>query len=207
GRPTTGSTTSSRDTAFVLAFSPPEPAGSVIECSQTGPLGAFTVDACANRSGLADGSYDFAARGRDAAGNVGVPAEVTWTVDTSGPLVAFGVCTPSDGAVTDSGAVNYTWDFVDPADRAGGSLQFSLDGVNFAPSDGTFITNVATDGLFQFFARGVDAAGNRGPTIQRSFTLSTVGPAMTIGGTPTDGAFLLVANPSFTFDSVAGASF
>lgn len=298
GTPTTGSVTSLKDTQFVLAFSPAEPADSVIECSITGPQGTFTVDACANRTGLADGGYDFAARGRDVAGNVGDPAEVTWTVDstkpgvvlggtptngadtndrttsftfafvgnvpggvllcklagpgtnesfanancrnrtgladgswtfslqgrdaagnlsavasvtwkvdTAGPLVAFGVCTPDDGVVTDSGAVSYKWDFVDAADRTGGHLEFSLDGVSYMPSDGTFTTTVTVDGVFQFWARGVDAAQNPGPSIQRSFTLSTVGPTMTIGGTPVEGGFLRVSKPSFTFTSAAGASF
>jgi hypothetical protein len=298
GTPTDGSVTRSTDTAFVLAFAPPEPADSVIECSRAGVTGTFSVAACANLTGLADGIHRLAARGRDAAGNVGDPALVTWTVDatapavalggtpadgsvthdtttsltfafvgdvpggvleckldgpgtsedfavarcanrtqladgawtfslrgqdaagnqsavasvawtvdTAGPLVAFGPCTPDDGAVTDSGLVSYTWDFVDAADRAGGHLELSLDGVTFLPSDGTFMTTLTQDGLFRFTARGVDAAGNPGPTIQRSFTLSTVAPAMTIGGTPVDGGFLSVASPSFTFTSIAGASF
>ena len=208
GTPRDGAVTSTRATSFTWGFDGTV-AGGVLECKLAGPgrTESFAAAGCANRQQLADGAWTFSVRGRDAAGNVSEAATVAWRVDTIAPQVAWGPSTPEDGAVTASPEVSFSWDFIDPADAPGGRLEYSLDGVLFVAAPGVFATTLTQDGRFELRARGVDAAGNRGPAIQRSLTLSTVGPAVTIGGTPADGDWLTSPTTSFTFASVAGATF
>ncbi|WP_205510668.1 Ig-like domain-containing protein [Longitalea arenae] len=68
-------------------------------CTFEGSLdgGAFTaVSSPLTLTGLADGSHSLSVRARDAAGNIGAPANYTWTIDANGPIVTS-VNVPANG--------------------------------------------------------------------------------------------------------------
>jgi len=206
GPPDDGSVTQNRSTTFTFSLDAGAGAGAVTECQLIGPGVAepFAAAGCHDRSNLPDGAYRFSVRGRDVAGNVGAPATIAWTIDNQGPSVAFlASSTPPDGAQTRSPTVAYAWTFTDPADAAGGHLQFSLDGTSWTTSaDGTFAGDLDTEGTNTFSARGVDALGNAGPPVVRTMVLDTQKPIVTLTGTPTNGQFTKSATTSLTWTFV-----
>jgi hypothetical protein len=207
GSPGSGTTTRSTSTSFVLAFVPAEPPDSTIECSRTGTGGIFATSSCANQTGLAQGTHRFAARGRDAAGNVGAAAEVTWTIDTAAPVVVLGG-TPADGTVTRTTSTSLTWSFV--GNVPGGTLECRLAGPgtseSFSAPNCRNRTQLA-DGRWTFALQGRDAAGNVSEAVSISWTVDTTGPSVAWGGdsTPADGAVTMNGAVHFTWGFVDAA--
>jgi hypothetical protein len=200
GPPTNGSVTSSRSTSFTFSLDAGAGPGAITQCRLVGPgvNEAFAAAGCANRTNLADGAYQFSVRGVDAAGNPGGPATIGWTIDTQGPAVAWlASSTPADGATTTSPNVSYAWTFANPVDAPGGQLQFSLDGTTWTAGS-TFVGTFTTQGTNTFRARGIDAAGNIGPTLARTMILDNVPPVVVLGGTPANNGATNVAT-AFTF--------
>jgi hypothetical protein len=197
GPPLDGSITTSRTTSFTWSLDAGAGPGAVAECKVvgTGIAEVFAAANCRNRTGLADGAYQFSVHGRDAAGNAGAAAAIVWEVDTQGPAVVFRASsTPADGASTRSPNVAYAWTFADPADAPGSHLELSLDGVTWTPSaDGTFAGAFSGDGTHAFSARGVDAQGTAGPPIVRTMILDTHAPIVVVGGTPANNGFINAA--------------
>jgi hypothetical protein len=146
-------------------------------------------------TGLADGTYTFEVRAKDAAGNVDAsPATAGFTVDTTGP----------DANIYDgpSGTIRNTEPYfgIESPDPTA-TFECALDGP--AGATGTFAACTAgdyadlEDGDYTFRVRATDGVGNVGPETTRSFTVDTREPVVTITGGPED--LTNVTTQSFTF--------
>ena len=122
------------------------------------------------------GTHVLSARARDAAGNIGVAANVTVTVnnaDVTAPTVS--ITAPANGA-TVSGTINVTANAADNVGVAG--VQFLLDGValgaedTVAPYSVAWNTTTATNATHTLSARARDAAGNIGTAANITVTVS-----------------------------------
>ena len=134
--------------------------------------------------GLDEGSHSFRVRATDDAGNVDQsPAERTWVIDftrpetliTSGPT---GIVSSKDAA------------FTFKATEASSTFYCSLDGGGFSDCMSPKAYTGLGDGLHTFRVRATDAAGNvDGSAAERSWTVDTVGPTLTVQR-PTGGLYI-----------------
>lgn len=153
-------------------------AGSSFECSLE-PSGAAAVFTSCPSTGksypdaghpapLADGEWTFEVRGRDRAGNVGVPGAFpfgtfSWTVDNSlldtTPPETTILSRPPDPS--ESTAASFTYE----SNEAGSSFECELDGAPFAacPATGIAYAGLAA-GPHSFQVRAMDPSGNVDPT-------------------------------------------
>jgi hypothetical protein len=144
---------------------------STFECRLTGP-GHETDDFAACDAGaaythLADGDYAFAARARDAAGNVDAsPAIRSFTVDTTPPGAPALSGTPAG------------FDF---SSEPGATFQCALDGPTgpgtFAPCVPPLSLPGLPPGTYTLRVRATDAVGNTGPEATLTFTVAAPPPA------------------------------
>jgi large repetitive protein len=167
--------------------------------SQSG--GAWSVAA----SGLADGTYTAQASQADAAGNVGISAASTFTVDTTPPAVtltspanhaALNTSSPSfsGAAGTASGdSPTVTVNIYAGGDTSGPLVQQ----LRSAQSSGSWVaapSKALSDGTYTAQAVQTDEVNNVGSSAPRTFTVDTVAPTVTLtqpapgstsGATPT----------------------
>jgi len=101
-------------TSATLAFS--SEANAAYECSLDG-VAFETCTSPKNYTSLADGQHTFRVRATDAAGNTdSTPAEQSWSVDTTAPMVAS--VTPQDGATNVALGTNVEATFSEAMDKA-----------------------------------------------------------------------------------------
>ena len=148
----------------------------------------------ANVGVLADGTYTFEVRARDAAGNVDqTPASRTFTIDTVPPdtTITAGPTGPTANA-------SPSFDF---ASEPGASFECRLGTTGaFEPCTSPRTVGPLTDGDYTFAVRARDAAGNIDPTpATRSFAVNTVAPQTTIETGPPE--FTNDPTPTFTLAS------
>jgi hypothetical protein len=163
-----------------LRFSADEP-GSTFECKIDD--GAF--EACTSPKTVMwpEGSHVFAVRATDTAGNIDpTPAELTFTVDRTGPAIT-GVTGPPEL----SNDATPTFGF--EAGEAGASFECRLDAPGhpgaFEPCEPPKTYDRLTeDATYTFTVRARDAAGNLGGEVSRSFRLDTTPPTTTFDATP-----------------------
>jgi hypothetical protein len=167
-------------------------------CSIDG--GAFT--ACTSPkaySGLSAGSHTFRVHQTDLAGNTGVDATYTWTIDLTAPAAPTITATPP--ALTNSRSPSFWY-----TGEAGATFQCQLDGGGFGscPSPKSY-TNVG-DGSHTFQVHQTDTAGNVGPNASYTWTIDATPPAApTLTANPANPTNL--TNASFTFTGEGGATF
>ena len=130
-------------------------------------------------------------RAIDQAGNVGVTAERSFLVDTSGPAVLLGDV-----------AVSGTTARVSFSSEAGARFECSLDGGTFETCTSPREYTGLTSGSHTIRVRAIDQAGNVGVAAERGFVVDTSAPAVTIGDVAVSGTTARV-----TFSSEAGARF
>ena len=159
----------------------PSEAGATFECKLDGP-GATTgtYAACTspqNLGTLADGTYTFSVRAKDAAGNVDpTPATRTFTVDTTAPDTTI-----NSGPTGTIAATTASFAF---SSEAGATFECKLDRPSGAGTYATCTSPQAysglTDGAYTFSVRAKDAAGNVDATpATRTFTVDTTAPDTT----------------------------
>jgi hypothetical protein len=173
-------------------------AGATFQCALDG--GAFA--ACTSPkaySGLSAASHNFQVRQTDSAGNTGLAASYTWTIDTTPP--AAPAITANPPALSNSRAPSFSF-----TGEAGATFQCQLDGGGFSACTSPKAYASLADGSHTFQVRQTDAAGNVGPNATYTWTIdATAPPAPTITANP--------ANPtnstsaSFSFTGEAGATF
>ena len=149
-------------------------AGAAFECR----LDGATFAACNSPKqygGLADGQHSFAVRAKDAAGNVGAPAEATWTIDTAGPVVSI---TDGPSGSTTSRAASFAFAVSEPA----AASECSVDGGAFAACGSPASYDGLAVGTHSFAVRARDAAGNwTAAPATRTWTI-TEATAVVVGG-------------------------
>ena len=130
-------------------------------------------------TGAPDGNYTIRVRAVDPAGNAGPETSHTYRLDTVGPNSTITSEPSSPG-----NARFPTWSFGLEA-GASAECELTFGGAPVVPS-GACVSPTAfdltgqPDGSYTFRVRGTDAAGNTGPEATSSYTLDTVGPAVTI---------------------------
>jgi 3-deoxy-D-arabino-heptulosonate 7-phosphate (DAHP) synthase len=145
------SPTSSHGATF--AFSSND-GGATFECSLDGAVFAPCTSPV-SYSGLAEGSHEFKARAKDAAGNVDpTPATHAWTIDSSAPetTIASGPSNPTT-------ATDATFAF--SSSEGGSTFECSLDGGAFIVCTSPATYSGLGLGSHTFEVRAIDSAGNR----------------------------------------------
>jgi large repetitive protein len=160
---------------------------------------------------LADGTYTAQVSQSDVAGNTGKSAAVTFTVDTTPPVVS--VTAPTAGAVLNSSkptvsglAGQASGD--DPSVTlklyAGSTISGSpIQTHEVTPSGGSWTTGAIAalaDGTYTVQAAQSDAAGNTGKSAAVTFTIDTSLPAVTLTS-PAPGS-----STSTEFEALSGAA-
>jgi hypothetical protein len=148
--------------------------------------GSFSFPVTLPLDGSADGAHTVRFRATDAAGNVSALVPVSFTLDTTAPLVV--ITTPAPGLisranVTVAGRVSDSLDNVT-------SLQAQLDGGAAMPvtfdttGDYSFATTLAVDGSADgshtVSLRATDEAGNQSALTQATFALDTTPPVVAL---------------------------
>ena len=145
---------------------------------------------------LADGPHVLIVVAFDTAGNASTPARVDFTVDTVKPTATI-----TGGPAEPTNDTRPTFSFT--ADEAGW-FDCAVDQLASVPcaSPHRLLTAVA-DGPHTFSVTPIDAAGNRGTPVPRTFTVDTVAPTLTVEGpaSPTTDR-----TPTFTFTPEAEAT-
>jgi len=160
---------------------------------------------------LADGTYTAQVSQSDAAGNTGKSAGMTFTVDTTPPVVS--VTVPAAGAVLNSSTPTVSGlagqaSGDDPSVTlrlyAGSTVSGSpMQTVKVTPSGASWTTGAVAalaDGTYTALAEQSDAAGNTGKSAAVTFTVDTTLPAVTLTS-PTAGS-----STSLEFEAFSGAA-
>src|SRR5205807_9977468 len=160
--------------------------------------GAFAACSCPKSyTGVADGSHTFQVKATDTAGNTGVAASFTWTVDTVAPTASI-TASPTNPSNSSSPSFSFS-------SEAGASFQCALDGAAFASCSSPKSYTRVADGSHTFQVKASDAAGNTGTAESYTWTVDTVAPPASITASPTNPSNNTA--PSFSFHSEAGATF
>ena len=146
---------------------------------------------------LTDGQHAFAVRATDAAGNTGVAATYTWTIDTVKPTTAI---TGKPGNPSNNPSPSFS--FTSSED---GSFVCLLDG-SATPCTSPAGYSGLSDGPHAFSVRATDVAGNSGVETAYGWTIETRAPTAVLtsgppGLTNTSAAsFAFSADEPSTFD-------
>ncbi len=179
-------------------------------------LDGNTVSPCAapskSLSGLSQGAHSFSIQATDVGGNV-ASASVSFTVDTVAPAAPTIIEPSADAYFSGTHAL------VSGTAEASASVQLTLSSgpsstVQAGPSGSWSKTfNGLADGTYTVTAVATDAAGNAGPSAERTFTIDNTAPSAPVIDTPTDGmemtSLALVsghgAEPGATVDLTIGS--
>src|SRR5205814_4867699 len=105
------------------SFSFSSEAGATFTCALDGAAFA-TCSSPKSYTGVADGSHTFQVKATDTAGNTGVAASYTWTIDTVAPAASI-TASPTNPSNSASASFSFT-------SEAGATFQCALDGAAFA---------------------------------------------------------------------------
>ena len=181
--PEIGTAPFSPDAEIAVSWSFSGEAGATFECRLD--RGATTVEdwtPCADSfdydlSGEPDGTYSFAVRATDAAGNTGPQAQSDYTLDTDPPPVPAIDSAPA--SVISSRTPS--WSFSgDPGTQFECRLdQGGMQVFDWAEctSPNSYVLMAQPDGAYTFSVRAIDQADNVSAAATDGFTLDTVAPA------------------------------
>jgi hypothetical protein len=150
-----------------------------------GAGGGYSVQAAV----LTDGQYVARAEQRDDAGNAGVSAVRSLTIDTGPPHASI---TQSPPDPSNSSAASFSFGADEPA-----AFECSLDGAAFATCTSPRAYSGLADGSHTFRVKATDTAGNVGPVASSTWRVDTAAPSVTISDGP----------PSVTADTDAELTF
>lgn len=122
--------------------------------------------------GQPDGEYTFRVRAVDQVGNASIPAQSTYTLDTTGPGVSITSAPASPGDRR-----NPTWSFsteggaTTTCSMSNGTLVVTPEAPCVSPA--SFDLNGEPDGSYTLRVRAVDQLGNTGPAATSTYALQT----------------------------------
>ena len=163
GLPAASTTASS--TAIAFSGEP----GGTFQCS----LNSGAFGPCASPwsfSGMADGPYSIAVRQTDAAGNVGLAASASWTVDRTAPAAPVLSGVPTVKTTASSASITFPGE-------PGGAFQCSLNSGPFGACTSPVSFPSMTEGAYSIAVRQSDAAGNVSPAASAGWTVDRTPPA------------------------------
>ncbi|HEX9696471.1 MAG TPA: hypothetical protein VGB64_09200, partial [Actinomycetota bacterium] len=179
------SPTNATGATFVFSSEP----DATFECSLNGVAYA-SCSSPRSYTGFADGTHTFRVRPTDDAGNVGAPADHTWTIDTVAPTTTI---TAGPSATTSS--TGATFEF---STEQGATLACELDGGGFSSCASPKSYAGLADATHTFKVRATDAAGNIGGAASHTWTVDTIPPESTITAGPSGIVASASASLSFT---------
>jgi hypothetical protein len=166
----------------------PAEAGGTLLYKIDGALSFSTTAPNFATNGSADGLHTVTVEQQDAAGNIGAPTTLSFTLDTIAPLA------PSLGLAHDTGISGADHITNNPAivyalSAAGDTFLYKVDGGSFSATvPPPFATDHSADGLHTILVEEVDAAGNISAPANFSFTLDTVAPQIAaVTASPSNG--------------------
>ena len=133
------------------SFSFSSEAGATFTCALDGAAFAGCSSPKSYAS-VADGSHTFQVKATDAAGNIGVAASFTWTIDTAAPTASI-TASPTNPSNNASPSFSFS-------SESGATLACSLDGAAFASCSSPKSYTSVADGSHTFQVKATDAAGN-----------------------------------------------
>ena len=162
-----------------------------------------TFTACSSATSytaLADGTYTFQVRARDAAGNVGAPVSRTFTVDATRPVVT--VQTAPTALTRDTSPV-FAFSTSETASSSC-SLVPNAAADSFTACTSPVAYSGLADGRYRFAVKAADPAGNTSAVVTKVFLVDTKAPVRSITTKPA--AFTSNTTPTITFKTEAGAA-
>ena len=124
---------------------------------------------------LTDGSHKLYAKARDAAGNWGSSATITFSVRNT-PLPALDTTIDSGPGLTNDS----TPDFSFSATRPGATFECKVDGGSYAPCTSPFTLPAQTDGGHVLSVRATEAGETDATPATHDFTVDTTRPAVSL---------------------------
>lgn len=121
---------------------------------------------------LNDGAHTFSVRGTDGAGNVSSPANRSFTVDATAPVVTI-TKAPAPAVGETSASVEFN------ASENGAAFECSLDGAAFAACTSPHSMNGLAVGAHTIQVRATDEAGNQGAAVSSAFEVKAKEPVLT----------------------------
>jgi Domain of unknown function (DUF1996) len=182
GEPAEGGTDSDGNVSFTFTGAE---SGGTFECSNVPQGQAVNYSAACPSpkpySGLANGSYTFSVRQKDAAGNVGAAATRNYSVstptggDTTPPLAPTITGGPAAGSTDPDGTVSFTWTGAEAGDtfQCSNVISGQVDNFSPCPPSPTITYTGLPNGSYIFKVRQRDAAGNVGAAASRNYSVST----------------------------------
>lgn len=165
-------------------------------CSLDGAPSA-TCTSPASLSGLSNGPHSFTVIATDALGNVGSPATLNWTVDSS--LFAVAITGGPVGTVTEP-ANSFTFD---STISSGTTYMCKVDGGSFSLCSSPYATGPLADGTHTFSVYAINDAQTSN-TASANWTVDTTGPLVSVSS-PGEGATVATnGGISFTASDAAG---
>ena len=174
--PTTEPPDPTNQTSAGFAFTSNKP-GSTFACR----LDGADFSTCVSRvtySGLADGAHSFAVKATDGVGNTGPATVWNWTVDTIAPSAPSITAAPRDPTNVRTASLSFS------GGEPGRRFACGLDGGAPAACSSPVSYPALADGTHVFVVRPTDAAGNTGPSANRTWVVDTVPPKTSIVGRP-----------------------
>ena len=169
----------------VIIYHGSAPEGSVAQTGEVTPTGSNWSFTAAH---LSDGEYTARATQSDEAGNVGLSATTTFTIDTVKPLVTINALAPASNNPTPtlSGSAGTL-----PGDhptvtltifkgKSSGGKAVVVETVPVIAGTWTYTSAHLADGTYTAEAAQSDEAGNLGASSSAAFTIDTVKPAVTL---------------------------
>ena len=210
-------TTNQKSADFLFQSSDPDGVGSYSCQLDGGGFSACSFPGEQRYSQLSDGPHTFEVEAEDLAGNTGLPASYTWTVDTVAPTVSLNTVTSlsNNAAPTfsgtgglasgDSGSVTvdvYPGFYPDVNSTVPvQTLVATLD-----PSTGAYSVSTSpslADGVYTARVIQTDSAGNTGAGTPSAFTVDTDQPAAP-SFTTEPASFTKATSASFAWDASDG---
>ncbi len=171
------------DTGVVSVRVCTSPAAAGIACSglvQSGSSATVSTSSTGTYapSGLADGTYDWQARGQDTAGNnSGWSATQSFTLDTTPPDTSIDTQPPAH-----TNSTNASFDF--SATESGSTFKCSLDGAPYATCTSPANYSSLSEATHTFSVEATDPAGNTDPSpATYTWTVDLTPPDTSIGPT------------------------
>jgi hypothetical protein len=148
--------------------------GALFQCALDSTASPVACTSPKSYSGLAQGAHTFYVRQTDSAGNTGVFASRSWTVDTVAPptpsITSGPVPYPPFGWPSTSASFQFT------DSESGVSFLCSLDGGAYAACSSPKTYSGLAQGPHTFRVEAKDAAGNVSGLESRTFVVDTVAP-------------------------------
>lgn len=129
-------------------------------------------------SGLAEGLRTYTVRAYDPAGNASDPEAASWTVDVTGPGISI---TGGPSGTVPSRSATFTF----ASTESDATTECSLDAAAFAACTSPHALQDLSSGEHTFAVRAIDAVGNVGPGVSRTWTID-LGPVTLVATSPAD---------------------